>query len=99
MTCEDYPCCGHDICPDFDPDTGRQLNMRCTCGAVVPLSSRSSLCSGCLRGPDPFDGGYEDYEPSPYYGDDLDGGVEDYYEDDYDLIEAQEVQPWEDDCY
>lgn len=46
--CEDYPCCGHDICPDFD-ESGRQLNMRCTCGAVVPLSSRYSLCEGCLN--------------------------------------------------
>lgn len=45
--CEDFPCCGHDICPDFDED-GKQLNMRCTCGAAVPLGSSSSLCRGCL---------------------------------------------------
>lgn len=56
------------------------------------------------------DDGYEDYEPSPYNGDDLDGadwgGEEDeddageddgdfYYEDDFDLVESQESQPWE----
>lgn len=49
--CEDYPCCGHEsgCCPDFDPDTGKQLNMKCTCGATVPLTSRSSLCEDCLH--------------------------------------------------
>ncbi len=45
--CEDYPCCGHDVCPDFD-EFGKQANMRCVCGAKVPLHSRSSLCRGCL---------------------------------------------------
>ena len=62
MSCEDFPCCGHEsgCCPDFDPETGRQLDMKCVCGASVPLSSRSSLCRGCLGGP--FQGGYEDYE-------------------------------------
>ena len=64
MRCEDFPCCGHDICPDFDPETGRQLNMKCVCGATVPLTSRSSLCAGCLHGPSfgYADGDYEDYE-------------------------------------
>ena len=48
--CEDFPCCGHEsgCCPDYDPETGRQLNMKCTCGATVPLGSRYSLCEGCL---------------------------------------------------
>lgn len=48
--CEDFPCCGHEqgCCPDYD-ESGRQLNMKCTCGASVPLSSRSSLCDGCYR--------------------------------------------------
>lgn len=47
--CEDFPCCGHEsgCCPDFDAG-GRQLNMRCTCGARLPLSSRSSICKGCM---------------------------------------------------
>ncbi len=51
MSCEDFPACGHELgcCPDFDPETGQQLNMRCTCGAVVPLTSRSSICAGCLK--------------------------------------------------
>lgn len=51
MRCEDFPCCGHEpgCCPDFD-ESGKQLNMKCTCGATVPLNSRSSLCTACLRG-------------------------------------------------
>ena len=54
--CEDFPCCGHEAgcCPDFDDD-GRQLNMKCTCGATVPLSSRSSICPRCLGDDDEFD--------------------------------------------
>lgn len=36
-------------------------------------------------------GGYEPYEPSPYYGDDIDGvDLDDYYEDDPDLDEPYE---------
>jgi hypothetical protein len=48
--CQDYPCCGHEsgCCPDFD-DSGNQLNMKCTCGATVPLNSRYSLCQSCLN--------------------------------------------------
>jgi hypothetical protein len=47
--CEDFPCCGHEAgcCPDYD-EGGQQMNMKCVCGATVPLSSRSSLCSTCL---------------------------------------------------
>lgn len=32
MSCEDWPCCGHDTgcCPDFDPETGEQLALRGT---------------------------------------------------------------------
>lgn len=54
--CEDFPCCGHErgCCPDYD-DAGRQLNMKCVCGATVPLSSKTSLCPACLRGDDPDD--------------------------------------------
>jgi len=48
--CEDFPCCGHELgcCPDFD-ESGRQLNMVCVCGAKVPLTSRYSICEGCLE--------------------------------------------------
>lgn len=51
--CEDFPCCGHEpgCCPDFDA-SGRQLNMKCVCGAVLPVNSRSSCCEGCLQDPD-----------------------------------------------
>lgn len=60
--CEDYPCCGHEAgcCPDFCPETGRQLNMRCTCGAVVPLSSHSSICRDCLNALSDEEGYYDD---------------------------------------
>lgn len=66
MACEDWPCCGHEqgCCPDFDPETGAQLNMKCTCGATVPLGSRSSICETCLNQSEdgePFD----DREPEP----------------------------------
>lgn len=59
--CEDYPCCGHEdgCCPDFDDD-GNQLNMKCTCGATVPLHSRSSICQDCL------DAMREDYADDRY---------------------------------
>jgi hypothetical protein len=54
QSCEDFPACGHELgcCPDTDPDTGRVLNMRCTCGAKVPLGSRFSICDGCMQDPD-----------------------------------------------
>ena len=63
MHCEDFPCCGHQLgwCPDFDPETGRQLNMKCVCGASVPLGG-SSLCQGCLYAPDHDDPYGDQYE-------------------------------------
>lgn len=66
--CEDFPCCGHELgcCPDFDPETGRQLNMKCTCGATVPLGG-SSICRGCLYGPED-DEAYDD--PYAFFDDD-----------------------------
>lgn len=62
--CEDFPCCGHELgcCPDFDAD-GSQLNMKCVCGAPVPLSSASSLCRWCLTH-DPEDPGSWDDGPA-----------------------------------
>jgi hypothetical protein len=59
--CEDYPCCGHEAgcCPDFD-DEGKQLNMKCVCGATVPVDNGSSLCDGCLRRPMDGDSDYDD---------------------------------------
>jgi hypothetical protein len=61
--CEDFPCCGHEpgCCPDYD-ESGRQLNMKCTCGATLPINSRYSICDGCLSRPDPNDP-YDDYDP------------------------------------
>lgn len=64
--CEDFPCCGHELgcCPDFDPETGKQLNMKCVCGATVPIDSRFSLCRTCLKQ------GSDDEPDDPY---DVDG--------------------------
>jgi len=63
MACEDYPACGHEqnCCPDYGED-GQQLNMRCVCGAVVPLSSQTSLCRACSAREDNYDDtyGYDD---------------------------------------
>ena len=67
--CEDFPCCGHELgcCPDYDPDTGAQLNMVCTCGAKLPVTSRYSICDGCLNRPDPNDpeSYYDGRDPGP----------------------------------
>ena len=59
MRCEDFPCCGHEsgCCPSFDPDTGEQTDMRCTCGASVPITSEYSICAGCFADENRF-GGY-----------------------------------------
>lgn len=68
--CEDFPCCGHEAgcCPDFD-EAGNQLNMKCTCGAVLPIDSRFSICDVCL---DDGEGNNDDehddceYDVEPY---------------------------------
>lgn len=64
MRCEDFPCCGHELgcCPDFDPETGEQTNMVCTCGAKLPITSRFSICQGCLDCPEEGEGDYDDYD-------------------------------------
>ena len=77
MRCEDFPCCGHEsgCCPSFDPETGEQTDMRCTCGASVPITSQYSICAGCLAtGTDETGdrfGGYDD-SPESYDFDDAD---------------------------
>lgn len=70
MACEDFPCCGHEpgCCPNFD-EHGRQTNMICVCGAVLPINNRVSICDACLRAGDD-----EDFEPDEDEDfDDLDG--------------------------
>jgi hypothetical protein len=64
--CEDFPCCGHELgcCPDFD-EGGKQLNMRCVCGAELPVNARYSICDGCMRtgdADDDFDYGPDEDE-------------------------------------
>lgn len=81
MRCEDYPCCGHEAgcCPDRGED-GEQLDMKCVCGASVPLTSHTSLCPSCLRGGSDYDGDadYREYyaaqeaENEGEYCDDMD---------------------------
>ena len=84
--CEDFPCCGHEAgcCPDFD-DSGRQTNMKCTCGAILPLNSRYSICEGCFQRMDEEEGGPfadEDWddnefadEPNEDWDGDFDSGM------------------------
>lgn len=72
--CEDFPCCGHEsgCCPDYD-ESGRQMNMRCVCGAVLPINNRYSICESCLSEED--DGECCEEEP-------VDEDGEGFYEDD-----------------
>lgn len=53
MSCEDWPCCGHEhgFCPSFDED-GNQLDMKCTCGKSLPVNSRYSICNDCMNADD-----------------------------------------------
>jgi len=67
--CEDWPCCSHEAgcCPDFD-ESGKQLNMKCTCGAVLPVDARYSICDACMNmgsedGEMGIFEGYGEYEP------------------------------------
>ena len=76
--CEDYPCCGHDICPPRWSDGG-QASMVCTCGTLLPVNSRFSICNDCLGV------GYDDFGYREYDGPDDEGDYdEDDEEDDYD---------------
>lgn len=77
--CEDFPCCNHErgCCPDFD-SSGNQLNMVCTCGKKLPISSRFSICDSCLNK-------NEDGEPLDDIYDDRD-----IYEDDNESYDASD---------
>lgn len=77
MSCQDWPCCGHEMgcCPRFD-EAGRQLDMVCTCGARLPVHNRYSICDRCLRMDE--DGCYDDYD-----SEDDDDDCEDCDENDY----------------
>lgn len=86
MACEDFPCCGHEsgCCPDFD-ESGNQLNMKCTCGATLPVDARCSICDTCMNmNRDPYDDNNildDESEPSDYFEDFLDEeeGCSDFY--------------------
>ena len=71
MACEDFPCCGHELgcCPDFD-ESGKQLNMICTCGAVLPVSNGSSLCDFCILRGMPGEMNSLDHDPDGFEHDD-----------------------------
>tara|TARA_R110000765_G_scaffold69343_2_gene134460 strand:+ start:1586 stop:1870 length:285 start_codon:yes stop_codon:yes gene_type:complete len=78
MRCEDFPCCGHEAgcCPDYDDD-GRQVDMKCVCGASVPLTSHTSLCATCLRsGDDDRYDHYDERDEEPDEDEDEDGDCE-----------------------
>lgn len=74
-TCEDWPCCGHEAgcCPDYD-ESGKQLNMKCTCGATLPIDARCSICETCMRSNS--DGDYYDPFEDDCFPDDDEEGVD-----------------------
>ena len=76
MSCEDFPCCGHEsgCCPSFDED-GRQLDMKCTCGASVPLDSRNSICDNCLDLSDESENDFDGFEDFDDMDGDFDSGM------------------------
>jgi hypothetical protein len=90
--CEDFPCCGHEqgCCPDFD-ESGRQLNMVCTCGARHNGESGCSLCVGCMRRLDAEEGYYDDDRE----WDDDDDEADDYDDGDRDMEEQYENAQFE----
>lgn len=64
--CEDWPCCGHEAgcCPDFN-EAGEQLNMKCTCGAVLPVNARFSICESCMNAMDEDGDRFDDRDDEP----------------------------------
>ena len=50
MSCEDYPCCGHEQgdCPTLDAQ-GRERWNCVECGKRLSLKALSSICSPCQR--------------------------------------------------
>jgi len=67
--CEDYPACGHDMCPPRWSHTGRQVGMICAiCGGEMPPGP-SSIHPACMR--------RSIAQEDPYYPDD----EEDYDEE------------------
>ena len=48
MTCEDYPCCGHEVCPRVDTK-GRERWTCVECGKTLALKASSSICAKCKR--------------------------------------------------
>lgn len=90
--CEDFPCCDHEAgcCPDFE--NGRQINMKCVCGATVPLGG-PSCCESCLRDPDDFDDRdrYDDRDDDEENYDDDD--IDPRYIDDDDYSQSEDEFP------
>ncbi len=76
--CEDFPCCGHELgcCPNYD-ESGKQLDMVCTCGARLPVNNRYSICESCMNS-------HLDSDPDFYPDDDF----RDSDPDDHDFMEA-----------
>lgn len=87
--CEDYPCCGHDVCPLREADSGVVLAMSCICGKLLPRDAASSICSRCLRYGGNEPGGYDDtfedeFEPYADSYEDEDEESDDVEDDDID---------------
>jgi len=55
-------------CPDYDAE-GRQMNMVCVCGARIPITSRFSICEGCMNAEEVGPGEYRHRTPEDAYED------------------------------
>lgn len=74
-SCEDYPSCGHDICP---PYLGHiQIAVVCVCGALLDKNSRTSLCERCLQGGGSSQGSYLEMDEDDSYDSEDDDFEED----------------------
>ena len=68
-SCEDFPCCGHELgcCPRTNDGV---YHMVCTCGATLPADARFSICDGCMRRAAREDGdAWDDWDGEREYDD------------------------------
>jgi len=89
-SCEDKPCCGHDICPPRWSHTGAIAASVCAfCGGMVGRGSRYSSHDNCIRrslreeDPDFEYGVRDDEDPDEESEEDHDADDEDADNDDY----------------
>lgn len=73
--CEDFPACGHDLCPPREEQTGKIVGQVCVCGAIVSLNSGYSLCRNCLTRSVMY--GYDEFSENNYVDEFEDDGEDD----------------------